>query len=126
MDINKIVRYFDVNAHLKALRPGEVALTGNTKARALPQWFALLAGVIIQPYLTSFRATGHWNFGNFFPWVFFALIVAVVIFPAVYRASFDDSKPWFVHLCPIFTAGLGWEALFGTVVKAASDIIPHT
>ena len=119
--LNRVVGYLDLNSDLKrGLQPHEVAKTSKgTRARALPQWIALLLGIFIQPPLAEFRKTGQWNFGGSWSWLLFSVIVAVAIFPSVYRAAFDDSKPWLVNIAPIFTAGLGWEALFGAVAKAA-------
>lgn len=86
-----------------------------------PQWLALTLGVLIQPFLSNYRETGSWPIPEFEPWgwLAFALIVALVLFPAIYRNAFDPTKPVIVQIIPIFTAGLGWEALFGAAVRAA-------
>jgi hypothetical protein len=125
--MNKLLRYFDINADVKAGQaPLGRALTPEEKKRqpkAWPQWLALLAGIYIQPALTDFRRTGQWNFALAgWQWFLFSAIVAIVIFPSVYRAAFDDKRPWLVHFAPIFTAGLGWEALFGAAVKIGAKL----
>ena|SRR2546421_797035 len=120
--MNNLIRYFDLNSQLKTGLPEGTALTRNgKKVRAWPQWLALLLGIFVQPYLAEFRKTGQWNFSGGWQWLLFAAIVAVVIFPSVYRGAFDEEKPWLVHMAPIFTAGLGWEALFGAAVKAVGS-----
>lgn len=116
--MNKIIRYFDLNYEYRAKYPQGVAYKGKTrKLRAWPQWLTLLAGIVVQPYISSYRITGHWNFSGFWGWFLFSTIVAFAIFPTVYRRAFDASKPLPVLLAPIFTSGLGWEAIFGAIVK---------
>ncbi len=115
-----ILQYFDL--HSRPSVPKAVPPQGGPrKPKAWPQWIALLLGVIVQPALARYRETGQFQFSVGWQSVLFAAIVAVVIFPAVYRAAFDPDSPWLVKIAPIFTAGLGWEALFGAAVKAASQ-----
>jgi hypothetical protein len=117
-----IPQYFDLNS-----RPGVAKAMprqgGPGKPKAWPQWIALLLGVIVQPALAQYRVTGQFQFRVGWQAVLFAAIVAIVIFPAVYRAAFDPDSPWLVKIAPIFTAGLGWEALFGAAVKAAGAAV---
>ncbi len=111
--MNSVARYF-------SLRPADY------DARRLPlgsrsawaQWVALFLGVAIQPYFEGFREKHVWQFSGFWGWTLFALITSVIIFPAVYRKAFDGEAPAIVQIAPIFAAGLGWESLIGTVVKA--------
>ncbi|HUU22593.1 MAG TPA: hypothetical protein VM389_08660, partial [Phycisphaerae bacterium] len=63
-----------------------------------------------------------WDLTGFWGWVAFAAIAAIVCFPAVYRRTIDRESPLFLQFVSIFTAGLGWQALFGTAVAAVS---PH-
>ena len=113
--MNSFVKYFE-------LRPADYDAArlplGKTKS-VWAQWSALFLGVIIQPYFEGFRENRVWQFSGFWGWTLFALITSVIIFPAVYRKAFDDDAPAIVQIAPIFAAGLGWESLIGTVLKAA-------
>ncbi|HLU83449.1 MAG TPA: hypothetical protein VKZ43_08610 [Trueperaceae bacterium] len=133
-----ISNYFDLRSRPGAAAPAaEAPATGSPAEGAVPpvnedepggkrppavwpQWLALTLGVVIQPFLSNYRETGRWPIPDFEPWgwLIFALIVAVILFPAIYRNAFDPTKPIFVQMIPIFTSGLGWEALFGAAVKA--------
>lgn len=85
----------------------------------LPQYVALVFGVLVQPFLENFRTTGEWNadWTSLLKWGVFALLVGLIIFPSVYRKAFDPGQPKLVQFCIIFVAGIGWQALFATVTK---------
>jgi len=85
---------------------------------AIGQWFALFAGVTIQPFFQNYQTTHEWVWEGISGWTLFALITSFVIFPAVYKSAFDPGKPVMVQLAPIFTAGLGWHSLLATAIKA--------
>lgn len=84
------------------------------------QYLVLLAGIVIQPYFAHFQQHKVWDFTAVPGWILFSAIVALVTFPAVYKNSFDPSRPMGIQLIPIFTAGLGWQSLFTTAMNAAS------
>jgi membrane protein YdbS with pleckstrin-like domain len=84
----------------------------------LLQYLILVLGIVVQPFFAAFRAQGAWVFTGQWGWIVFAAVVGVVVFPAVYRNSFNPQKPLFVQLCAIFTAGMGWESLLGTALSA--------
>jgi hypothetical protein len=118
MNINSIVRYFDLAS---ATRPGgalAVAATGVQPAPWWPQYVALVLGILVQPPFEHFRTTHHWDLSSLPGWIPFAIIVSIAIFPAVYKNAFDPTKPIFVQLCTIFAGGLGWQALLQTAVVA--------
>jgi hypothetical protein len=117
--LNRIIRYFDLYSNVRPELPRERG-AGASEPSALLQWIALVLGVIIQPYLTQYRTNGAWNFntGNFWSWLLFSVITAIIVFPAVYKNAFDPKKPILLQLIPIFTSGLGWEALLGAAFKA--------
>jgi hypothetical protein len=91
----------------------------SSKSSTFGQWVALFAGVMIQPSFQAYQATHKWAFDGLGGWAFFALITSVLIFPAVYRNAFDKDKPVVLQLAPIFAAGLGWQSLLTTAIKAA-------
>lgn len=120
MNRNSLIRYFDLASET---RPGGArAITGSEGKPApwLPQYVALVLGILVQPLFEHFRNTSphQWDFTSMPVWIPFALIVGIVIFPAVYKNAFDPTKPIFVQLCAIFAGGLGWQALLQTAVKA--------
>ncbi|WP_299274437.1 hypothetical protein [uncultured Psychroserpens sp.] len=91
--------------------------------KAIFQWLALFAGVLIQPFYAFYKEVK--NFGTpgevyqDYYFIVFALIVSVVAFPTVYRTAFDANRPKWMQLIPVFTAGLGWQ----TIVDSASEAI---
>jgi hypothetical protein len=99
---------------------GRLTLGRKPRLTAWPQWLTLFAGVLIQPFFRQYQLSLHWHWEGFWGWALFALVTTVLIFPAVYRTAFDDEKPVVVLLAPIFAAGLGWESLLATAVKAAT------
>lgn len=139
--LNSIVRYFDI---------ASVASTGPTAARGapagppvptsaaapsvapapgppgpqapwLPQWLALLAGVCVEPVFNTYRLKGVLEFAPTWNWLLFSVVVAVIVFPGIYRNAFDPQKPLFVQLCAIFASGLGWQGLLETAVKTVQQ-----
>ncbi len=85
----------------------------------LPQWVALYLGVLLQPFFTAFReGKGLLDinnvYGNFI-YIIFGIIVATILFPSVYRSSFDTDRPKFLQIIPIFTAGLGWQTMIDVI-----------
>ena len=117
MALNKLIRYFDINSEYRSSK--DVA-AGRT-IHALPQWFVLFAGVLIQPFFDGYKQTHQWAWQGFWGWALFALVTAFIAFPAVYRNSFDKDKPLAVLLAPIFTAGIGWQAIVSTVLQAVAN-----
>jgi hypothetical protein len=121
--ISSLIRYFDLNATMT--RSGAKGSNRRTapvaRAWAFPQWLVLFAGVLIQPFLDGYKQTHHWQWNGFLGWVLFAIITAFIVFPAVYRNSFDRDKPIAVLLAPIFTAGIGWQSIVTTVLEATTQ-----
>lgn len=116
--MNSLIRYFDILANVRPTSARAFSDSGK-KLHWVPQWIALVLGIIIQPSFDHYRQHREWVFTGIYGWALFALIVSIMIFPSVYRNAFDPEKPLFVQLGPIFVAGMGWEALLETVGKAA-------
>ena len=85
------------------------------------QYLALLAGIFVQPLFQQYMAGKGptWDAMHLGSWLFASLVIAVMAFPGIYKASFDPEKPVFVQLCVIFTAGTGWQTLVSGALKAA-------
>lgn len=117
--MNRIFAYFDLQSGRR-----DVIAAGHSseKAPVWPQYIALAAGVILEPFLRHYIEHGEWSvtvdavIGR----VAFGLIIAVVILPSVYRASFDPGKPIIVQLAALLPMGLGWQSLFNTAVQAVT------
>ena len=107
--MNKLKQYFDLNSKIRLLGKGEENL------HWLPQYIAVVLGVIVQPFLNVYRQTGIWNFDGLPGRVLFAVFIGIIIFPSVYKNSFDPKKPIFVQFCAIFVLGIGWESLLGSI-----------
>jgi len=119
--MNVITRYLDLRNQTGKLRKRPVAERELTDAvpSALGVWMQYLAivlGIIVQKYWSQFHSTGQWDFAGLWGWLLFALITALVIFPAVYKNTMDPTQPLFVQFCLVFTAGMGWQALVSNVL----------
>jgi hypothetical protein len=111
----RLLEYFD-------LRPGMDGATSRALGKRdipwLAQYVALVLGIILQPYVQIFQATGEWHAIGWLGRIIPALVIGLVILPAAYRRSFDSTTPGFVQWCTIFVAGMGWQSLLVTAVKA--------
>jgi hypothetical protein len=123
--LNDIVRYFDLQSPRRP-SPGGADRTARTRnftagpraqhAPVLPQYGAVAAGVLVDPLLRSFidSETFNFDFWSFLARAGFALLMAILLLPAVYKNAFDPDKPLLVQLCALFTSGVGWQSLFQT------------
>ena len=118
--LNKLIRYFDINSAIRPLRAQGVSAGTSQPISWVPQWFALYLGILIQPFFDGYKQTHHWQWQGFWGWTLFACVTALIVFPAVYRNSFDGNKPLIVLFGSIFAAGIGWQSLIGTVLEAAT------
>ena len=118
--LNNLVRYFDLLSNVRPKGPEAVGV-GVSLPAWFPQWIALLLGIIVQPSFATYQSTHTWQFHGFAGWLLASVIIAVAIFPAVYKGALDPTKPWLVQIAPIFTAGLGWNTLFSAAATAVAD-----
>ena len=128
--LNDIVRYFDLQSPQRSVTPKGVTAAPRTKhaaepsakhASVLPQYGAVALGVLVDPLLRNYIALDKFNFdfGGLPGRTGFALLMAIVLLPAVYKNAFDPDKPMLVQLCALFVSGLGWQSLFQTAATAA-------
>jgi hypothetical protein len=117
--MNRIIEYFDLGSELRNRTP--VATEESVSIHWFPQYVALLFGILVQPFFQKYMAgtNATWDPTQLVMWLFASVVIAVMAFPGIYRASFDAAKPIFVQLCVIFTAGMGWQTLANTAIKAA-------
>jgi hypothetical protein len=120
---DKLLRYLDLQSEKRQLPVTSKKDKKSVSLPVIPQYIALVLGIMIQPYLVAFQNTGHWKFDDLVNWLIFALITAVTIFPTVYKKTFDPSSSLFVQLCTIFSAGVGWQSLF-TITMPHSSTSP--
>ena len=129
--LNDIVRYFDLQSRQRSVTPKSVTAAPRTKhaaepsakhAPVLPQYAAVAAGVLVDPLLRSYidSETFNFDFWSLLARAGFALLMAILLLPAVYKNAFDPDKPLLVQLCALFTSGVGWQSLFQTAATAAS------
>jgi hypothetical protein len=113
--MNSVLKYFDL---VSELRPRYATATAEREKSLhwLPQYVALFLGILVQPFLATYQATGSWDLSGFTGRIFFSLIVGIIIFPSAYKSAFDPQKPMFVQLCVILASGMGWESLLKTIV----------
>jgi len=127
--LNDIVRYFDLQSQPHpstakgvAAEPAKRAAKPKAKhASVLPQYGAVALGVLVDPLLRNYIASDTFKFDfTALPGrTGFALLMAIVLLPAVYKNAFDPDKPILVQLCALFVSGLGWQSLFQTAATAA-------
>jgi hypothetical protein len=118
--VEGVIRYFNILSNVSGPKGARALSSSGKPLPWIPQWVALFAGVLIQPFFQHYQVTKQWAFDGFEGWAVFALIVSLVIFPAIYRNAFDPTKPVFVQILPIFTAGMGWQSLVSTALKIAA------
>ncbi len=109
--MNELIRYFDLASEIRSNLPkGKAA---EKPFHWFPQYISLVLGIIIQPFIRGYMTNGTWNLQGFGNWIIASLVIALMVFPGVYKNSFDPQKPLFVQLCVIFTTGMGWQSLLG-------------
>lgn len=120
--LNEIVRYFDLQSDRGSVdRTRAIAKASAEHAPVWPQYAAVATGVLVDPFLRNYVASETFNlqFAGILGRTGFALLMAIVLLPAVYKNAFDPDKPILVQLCALFVSGLGWQSLFQTAVTAA-------
>lgn len=122
MRINRVIEYFDLASQYRPGGSRAVSATAMVKVHTAYQYLALLAGIAVQPYFLRYMTTRQWDVTGFWGWVIASIIIAVMAFPAVYKSSFDATKPIFVQLCVIFTAGTGWQTIVSSALKATGAL----
>jgi hypothetical protein len=123
--LNEIVSYFDLQSRQRpSIHAGAARATAADQSHApvLPQYAAVAAGVLVDPLLRSYidSQTFNFDFWSLLTRAGFALLMAILLLPAVYKNAFDPEKPILVQLCALFTSGVGWQSLFQTAATAAS------
>jgi hypothetical protein len=123
--LNEVIRYFDLQSERRSVAPAgqaKAAPGARRHAPVLPQYGAVSLGVLVEPFLQNYIASGTFDvdFAGALGRTGFALLIAITLLPAVYKNAFDPDKPIVVQLCALFVSGLGWQSLFQTAVAAAS------
>lgn len=84
------------------------------------QFVAIVMGIFAQPVVVQARHGGATAIDFSFAksgWIVASLVIAIVVFPGAYRPQNPSPQPRFVQFCVLFGAGIGWQAIFDTVVK---------
>ncbi len=120
--LNEIIGYFDLQSERRSATPRRAA--GKTDAKhapVLPQYGAVALGVLADPLLNIEKQTLNFDFAGLPGRTAFALLIAIVLLPALYKNAFDPDKPLLVQLCALFTSGVGWQSLFQAAVGAGQQ-----
>ncbi len=115
--MNGFICYFDLASDARSKATKERSADGKP-LHWFWQYLALVAGILVQPFFATYQQTGIWSFEGFAGRIWFALIAGIVVFPGVYRNSFDPEKPIFVQCCGM--AGQGQKARIAAVARRAS------
>ncbi|MBC8012660.1 MAG: hypothetical protein H7X74_01005 [Methyloceanibacter sp.] len=102
--LNEVVRYFDLYSQQRSATPKGVTAAPRMKhdrwarakhASVLPQYAAVAAGVLVDPLLRSYTdsETFNFDFWSLLARAGFALLMAILLLPAVYKNAFDPDKP---------------------------------
>ena len=116
--VNKVLRYFDIVSDHRPISAAAQA-AGEKGLKVLPQWIAVFLGIVTQPYLSHFIQTRQFDLAAFLSSLISgsligSLLVAVLIFPGVYKNSFDPKSPLIVQFGTIFAMGAGYQSLLPT------------
>jgi hypothetical protein len=117
--MNWLIEYFDLGSKLRARGP--LSRGKTLRIHWFPQYLALLVGILIQPLFQQYMAGKDpaWDAKQVGMWILASVVIAVMAFPGIYKASFDPEKSIFVQLCVILTSGTGWQTLVSGALKAA-------
>ena len=84
------------------------------------QYLGVLLGIFAQPIIVQRKKGGpsdiRFDFASI-GYLVASIVVAIVIFPGIYRPMPPATHPRFVQFCILFGAGIGWQAIFDSVVK---------
>jgi hypothetical protein len=117
--LNRIIGYFDLNNTTGAGRPKAYSSDGKTLHTAW-QYVALFLGIFVEKYWSQYRQTQHVSLAGAPLHLAFALITALILFPGVYKNSFNPGQNQFVQFCVVFTAGIGWQSVINNTFPPPS------
>jgi hypothetical protein len=111
-----IKTYFDLVSDVRVERARDTDSPLSAKKKItippiVPQYVALVLGILIQPFFSAYQINGTWEFQGIWGRLLFSVIAGIIILPSVYKNAFDPDKPLIIQLCLIFVAGIGWENL---------------
>jgi hypothetical protein len=87
------------------------------------QFLCLFLGIVSNPFVTAYQNNQTNSYkGKIIPLLVFSLIVAITIFPAVFKQIADNAEPQFIQLCVTFASGLGYQSLFMTGATLAKKV----
>jgi hypothetical protein len=96
--LNEIVSYFDLQSRQRpSIHAGAARATAADQSHApvLPQYAAVAAGVLVDPLLRRYidSQTFNFDFWSLLTRAGFALLMGILLLPAVYKNAFDPEKP---------------------------------
>lgn len=89
----------------------------------IAHFFCLFLGIVSYPFVTAYQNGTLASFEISIPLIVFSFIVAVAIFPAVFKKSFDTTEPKSIQLCVTFASGIGYQSLFMTGETVVKNVI---
>lgn len=89
--------------------------------RQLLIYLGLLAGVVLEPLIGMVRTITAENVYDALAWphALVSAIIALAIFPGVYRSTFDPEQPVLSQAGTILMAGIGWRTFWDGAAIAA-------
>ncbi len=115
---NTLTSYFKLyrNAAVKDARGAE---TQPSLLWSLVHYIVLALGIIAYPFVEAYTSGKISSFDLSIPMILFALIVAMAIYPTVFKKSFNTEEPGLVQLSITFASGLGYQSIFTLGASAA-------
>jgi hypothetical protein len=133
--MNAVIRYFDLFSGYRGVPAGYAAGAGEISVqRQFLIYLCLVLGVILGPYVPEALAGNSPVVSAMFldaNKIFWSFVLALVVFPGVYKIILDPGKPLFVQMGLALIAGFGAKQLapfvIGEITKnLTSHAVPKT
>lgn len=111
---NRALSYLNPLRELRD-KPATAFRGGRKPTLSVPlQYLCFALGIAVEPIIAAFKTGTQWDLSQLWPRLLGSGLLGLILFPAVYRGTFDPEKPAFVQYCAIFALGAGWQSLVKT------------
>lgn len=114
--LGALVRYFDLFYTPHVLTAGTPRPTSGVMGiiRELLVYLGLIIGVMVEPLIPTINDPSMKDISAAFAWprALGAAIIALAIFPQVYKSALDRDQPVLAQAGVVLMAGIGWRSTF--------------